>query len=167
MKQEYLDDFKAERRHSFKGTGLPYQHNEGVTIMVPTLGEVEQVSNEIADKLNGAKGPTCFVIPMRGWSAYDQSEALATRERGWAEGNGDGPVWVPDSEHPEWSSRATLMLKVLQERFDASNDDLDLIATDHHILDPELADLLNRCIGDMLDGTWKKGLYRDVAKVIV
>ncbi len=166
MKQEYLDDFKAERRHSYKGTGLPYKHNEGVTIMVPTLEEVERVSHYIADKLNGATGPTCFIIPMRGWSAYDQSEELATRERGWAEGNGDGPVWEPDGEHPEWSSRATRMVRVLQERFDATSEHLDLIYTDHHILDPEFADLLNRCMGDMLDGSWRKGLYRDVPRVI-
>jgi uncharacterized protein (UPF0261 family) len=166
MPQSYLDDFRTERRRSYKGTGLPYIHNEGVTIMVPTLDEVERVSRYIADKLNLTTGPTAFIIPMRGWSAYDQSEELATRERGWAKGNGDGPVWEPDLEHPTWSRRATLMLKVLQGHLDPTNDNLDLIAADMHILDPELADLLNRCMGDMLDGRWKKGLYRDVAKVV-
>jgi hypothetical protein len=54
------------------------------------------------------------------------------------------------------------MLKVLGENLDPSNDSLDLMAVDMHILDPELADLLNRLIGDMLDGTWKKGAYAEL-----
>jgi len=164
--QAYLDDFKTERRKSYKGSGLPYQHNSSVTIMVPTLEEVEQVSRDIAGKLNDTRGPTAFVIPMRGWSAYDQSEELATRERGWAEGNGDGPNWLPDPSHPTWSWRATLMLSVLQERLDRDNPNLDLVACDMHILDPELADLLNKCMSDMLDHTWHKGMYRDIERVI-
>ena len=35
-----------------------------------------------------------------------------------------------------------------------------------HILDPGFSDLATRAIGDMLDGTWRKGLYRDVPGVI-
>lgn len=35
--QEYLDDFKTGKRKGFRDTKLPYIHNEGVTIMVPTL----------------------------------------------------------------------------------------------------------------------------------
>ena len=166
MPQAYLDDFRSERRRSYKGTGLPYLHNAGVTILVPTLAEVESISDDIARRLNATSGPTAFVIPMRGWSAYDQSESLATRERGWAEGNGDGPTWEPDPSAPTWSRRATLMLRVLSERFDRSKEDLDLLAADMHILDPEFADLLTRCMGDMLDGTWRKGLYRDVPGVV-
>jgi uncharacterized protein (UPF0261 family) len=164
--QLYLDDMKTERRHSYKGTGRPYQHNDSVTIMVPTLDEIDQVSGYIADKLNRTTGPTAFIIPMRGWSAYDQSEELATRERGWAAGNGDGPVWEPDPKHPTWSRKATRMRAVLQARFNRDNPNLDLLACDMHILDPEFADLLNRCMGDMIDGEWRKGLYRDVDRVI-
>jgi uncharacterized protein (UPF0261 family) len=162
----YLDDVRSERRRSYRGTGKPYQHNDSVTILLPTLEEVERVSLEIANKLNGALGPTAFVIPMRGWSAYDQSEELATLERGWAAGNGDGPSWQPDPSHPTWSQRAPLMLSVLQKHFKADNANLDLLACDMHILDPELADLLNSIMGDMLDGTWRKGRYRDVAGVL-
>lgn len=162
---EYLDDIRAERRRSYKGTGIPYQHNDNVTIVAPTLDEIELVSGYIADKLNRAHGPTAFLLPMRGWSAYDQSEAMATRERGWSAGNGDGPLWEPDAGHPEWSRRSTLMLEVLRRKLDLSLPNLDLIACDMHILDPEFADLLNRCMGDMLDGRWSRGLYRDVAGV--
>ncbi|MGD0019327.1 MAG: Tm-1-like ATP-binding domain-containing protein [Candidatus Limnocylindrales bacterium] len=163
---EYLDDVKAERRRSYKGTGSPYQHNDSVTIMLLTLEEVERVSLDIARKLNATRGPTMIVVPMRGWSAYDQSEEMANLERGWAEGNGDGPTWQPDPSHPTWSQRATLMLSVLQKNLDSNNPNLDLLACDLHILDPELADLLNRCMSDMLDATWRKGMYRDVDRVI-
>ncbi|MGD0447707.1 MAG: Tm-1-like ATP-binding domain-containing protein [Candidatus Dormibacteria bacterium] len=158
----YRDDLKAGRRPSHRGTGLPYRHNEGVTIMVPTLDEVAAVARYMAGKLNRTKGPTTVVVPMRGWSAYDQTEAVATRERGWAEGNGDGPTWEPDPARLDRSARAAVMLKVLGETLDPSNDSLDLMAVDMHILDPELADLLNRLIGDMLDGTWKKGAYAEL-----
>ena len=164
---EYLDDVRSERRRSHKGSGRPYQHNDSVTILLPTLKEVELVSLEIARKLNETMGPTAFIIPMRGWSAYDQSEALATLERGWAAGNGDGPTWLPDPAHPTWSQRATLMLSLLERHLDRDNPNLDLIACDMHILDSELTDLLNRCMGDMLDHAWHKGMYRDVAGVIV
>jgi uncharacterized protein (UPF0261 family) len=164
--QRYLDELKTERRRSHRGSGLPYQHNDSVTVIPATLEEVEQVSLDISRKLNDTRGPTALIIPMRGWSAYDQSEELATLQRGWATGNGDGPMWQPDPSHPTWSQRATLMLSVLQNHLNSDNANLDLLACDMHILDPGLAALLTRCMSDMLDHTWRKGLYRDVEGVI-
>ena len=120
----------------------------------------------IADRLSRTTGPAMFLLPMQGWSAYDQREALASRERGWAEGNGDGPSWEPDPVHPTWSRKATLMRAILDERVDSTNDHLDVIAVDMHILDEAFSDLATRAMGDMLDGTWRKGLYRDVPGVI-
>ena len=158
----YLDDLKAERRPSYRGTGLPYQHNEGVTIVTSTVDEILQISRYMAERLSRATGPAQIIIPMQGWSAYDQSEALATRERGWAQGNGDGPTWEPDPERPRWSARATAMWRLLHERFDSPSDGLDVLAVDMHILDPAFAELLNRCMGDMLDGTWRTGAYREM-----
>ena len=163
---KYLDDVSHERRRSYHGTGLPYQHNDSVTIILPTREEVEQVSLEIATKLSDTRGPTVFMIPMRGWSAYDQGEESATLERGWAAGNGDGPTWSPDASNPAWSERSTIMRSVLQKHLNRDNPNLDLLVCDLHMLDPEFADLVNRCIGDMLDHTWRKGLYRDLPGVI-
>jgi len=97
------------------------------------------------------------VIPMRGWSAYDQSEELATRERGWAKGNGDGPVWEPDETYPQWSRRATLMWRELKERLDHSK--VDLIATDNHILDSDFSELMETIVWDMINGDWAIGKY--------
>ena len=164
--QRYLDDIEAGRRPGWRDSGLPYLHNPSVTIIIPTPREVETVARTIADRLNRTTGPTVFLLPMQGWSAYDQREALASRERGWAEGHGDGPSWEPDPEHPTWSRKAVLMRAILDERVDRANDNLDIIAVDMHILDPELADLANRAMGDMLDGVWRKGLYRDVPGVL-
>jgi len=161
-----LDDYRTGRRTSHRGSGRPYQHNESVTIVSCTLEEIEGVSRYIADKLNRVRGPACFVLPMRGWSAYDQSEELASRERGWAAGNGNGPTWEPDPAHPGWSRRAVLMLDVLRGRFDPANSHLDLVVLDHHILDLETSDLMCRCMGDMLDGTWEKGRYRHLPGVV-
>jgi uncharacterized protein (UPF0261 family) len=164
--QRYLDETRSGLRRSYRDAGLPYIHNEGVTIILPTVEEIDELTRQIADRLNGTTGPTLLVIPMRGWSAYDQREELASRERGWAKGNGDGPTWEPDPARPEWSARATRMLALLRDLLDRGNATLDLVAADMHILDPELADLLNRAMADMLDGTWRPGLYRDVHGVI-
>jgi uncharacterized protein (UPF0261 family) len=164
--QRYLDETRSGRRASHMGTGLPYLHNASVTIIVPTLEEVEEVSGMIADRLGRTTGPTVFLLPMQGWSAYDQREAIASRERGWAAGNGDGPTWEPDPEHPTWSLKASAMRAVLDARVDPANDHLDVIALDMHILDPEFSDLATRAMADMLDGSWRKGLYRDDPAVI-
>jgi uncharacterized protein (UPF0261 family) len=166
LPQRYLDDYRSGRRVSHRGTGLPYQHNESVTIVGCTLEEIDRVSRHIADKLNRATGPACFILPMRGWSAYDQSEESASRERGWSAGNGDGPTWLPDPVHPGWSRRATVMRRVLREGFDPLRADLDLVVMDHHLLDVEVSDLITRCMGDMLDGGWQRGMYRDLPGVI-
>jgi len=93
--QQYLDDLKTERRRSHRGSGLPYQHNDSVTVLPATLEEVEQVSLEIAGKLNDTRGPTALIIPMRGWSAYDQSEELATLQRAGPRATGTGPCGSP------------------------------------------------------------------------
>jgi uncharacterized protein (UPF0261 family) len=164
--QKYLDDVREERRRSFRGSGRPYRHNDSVTILQLTLEEVEEISIEIASKLSATRGPTALIIPMRGWSAYDQGEESATLERGWAQGNGDGPTWLPDPSYPNWSRRATLMLSVLREHLNPANTNLDLLVCDFHILDPQLADLANSIMGDMLDHTWHRGMYRNVAGVI-
>jgi uncharacterized protein (UPF0261 family) len=164
--QRYLDDIASGRRQGWRDTGLPYLHNPSVTILIPTREEVEEVSGTIADRLSRTTGPTVFILPMQGWSAYDQREALASRERGWAEGHGDGPTWEPDPEHPTWSHKSSVMRTVLGERVDRANDNLDVITVDMHILDPEFAALATRAMGDMLDGTWRKGLYRDFAGVL-
>lgn len=166
MPEKYLEGFRNGTRVSYKNSGKPYIHNPAVTIMVPTKEETEELAYEVITKLNKTKGPTALIVPMKGWSAYDQSAEEASIEKGWAKENGDGPVWWPDPDNPKWSRRATIMWDVLMKEWDRNNPNLDVMKCDNHILDPEFADLLNMCMGDMLDKKWKKGLYRELKNVI-
>lgn len=166
MKQEYLEDYKSGKRKTWQDTGLPYIHNEGVTIMYPTMEEIEELSEYYAEKLNRTKGPTVFVLPMQGWSAYDQREEVCSLERGWAAGNGDAPQWLPDEEEPRFSKRSVVMRKILEEKFDKTNENLDLIIADLNIVEKEFADLCNQIMDDMISGKWKKGMYRDMPCVL-
>jgi uncharacterized protein (UPF0261 family) len=162
----YLEEIAEGRRPGFHGTGVPYLHNPSVTIIVPTPEETFDVARTIAARLGRTKGPTAFVVPLRGLTAYDQPEATATRERGWAQGNGDGPTWEPDPEHPIWSRKAVLMWRTVAAAVDAANPNLDVVAADRHILDPEFADLLTATMAAMLDGTWRPGHLRDRPGVV-
>ncbi|MDR3225277.1 MAG: Tm-1-like ATP-binding domain-containing protein [Clostridiales Family XIII bacterium] len=159
LAEEYKNDFKTGKRRPYKDTGFPYIHNEGVTIMWPTIEEIEELSDYFVEKLADTTGPTAFVIPLQGWSAYDQREGIATRDRGWSEGNGDGPQWEPDDEYPDWSKRAVVMARRMAGKINKDNPHLDFIAVDMHIMDVAFTDLLDKIMDDMLDGTWKKGAY--------
>ncbi len=162
--EKYLEDFRTGKRKDFQGTGAPYCHNSAVTILVPTLEETEYFAEYMIGKLNTAKGPSVFLVPMKGWSAYDQSQEHACPEMGW--GNpGPTPVWIPDEENPQWSKRATVFWKKISDNWDRSNMNTDLICCDLHILDPEFAELSCRIMDDMIAGTWKRGLYRDAPYV--
>ena len=58
------------------------------------------------------------------------------------------------------------MRSILEKEFDQENENLDLIIADMHIVEPEFGDLLNQIMADMLDGKWKKGMYRDQKGVV-
>jgi uncharacterized protein (UPF0261 family) len=49
-----------------------YQHNPTATLMRTTIQENEQLGKIIAEKLNRAKGPTIFMMPMKGVSLIDR-----------------------------------------------------------------------------------------------
>jgi uncharacterized protein (UPF0261 family) len=164
--EEILNDFKTGKRQSYQNSKEMYIHNSAVTIISPTIEETELFGREVINKLNNTKGPTILAVPMKGWSAYDQSAELATVERGWAKEKGDGPVWIPDPDKPEWSLRAVKMTAVFEKLIDRSNDNLDLIQCDSHILDEDFVKFLNNAMVDMIDKKWKKGMYRDLDIVI-
>jgi len=161
-----LEECRTGARPSFRDSGLPYLHNHSVTIVIPLPEEMVELARQIASRLAGTRGPTAFVLPMRGWSAYDQPAEVATLERGWAPGNGDGPTWQPDPAQPGWSRNSTIMRAVLQDSLPRSNPNLDFIVTDMHLLDDSLGELVTGIMGSMLDGTWRKGDFRDVPGVI-
>jgi uncharacterized protein (UPF0261 family) len=166
LPQQWLDDFKSGARVSYQNSGEPFIHNSAVTIMTPTLEETVTLAEEIIAKLNKTTGPTVFMVPMRGWSAYDQSAGTATTERGWAKEKGNAPLWMPDDENKEWSKRATTMCRVIKEKIDENNPNLDFIMADMHILDQSFVNLMINCMDDILAGRWQKGMYRDVEGII-
>ena len=75
------------------------------------------------------------------------------------EGSGWDPT-DPDPENPTWSIRSTVMRKILEEKFDPDNENLDLIIADMHIVDQEFADLCNEVMEAMLNGSFKKGMFK-------
>ncbi len=166
VRADLIEDFKTGKRRPYRDTGIPYLHNEGVTIMFPTDEEIEYISHYFAEKLNNTKGPTAFVLPMQGWSAYDQPERKCSLERGWAAGNGDAPQWQPADENQDYAKRSVIMRDILKKEFNQENENLDLILVDLNIVEPEFAELSCRIMDDMLAGTWKKGMYRDLPYVI-
>ncbi len=164
--EKYLEGFRDGSRVSYKNSKKPYIHNSAVTIMVPNKEETEEFALEIITKLNKTTGPTALIVPMKGWSAYDQSVENASVDSGWAKENGDGPVWWPDPDCPEWSKRATLMWDIFMKNQNRENNNLDIIKCDNHILDMEFAEFLNTVMSDMLDKKWKKGMYRELKNVV-
>lgn len=134
--------------------------------MYPTDEEIVEISEYFAEKLNKTKGPTAFLIPMQGWSAYDQPEERACIENGWAKGNGDGPQWEPDAKNPHWSKRSTMMRDILREKFDPNNENLDLLCIDYNVNDPEFATICETIMDSMLAGEWHKGMFRELEGVI-
>lgn len=165
LPEEYKKEFAEGKRQTYRDTGMPYYHNSSMIIIPTTLQENKKFSQIIASRLNRAKGPALFLLPLKGWSAYDQSSFHASKEMGWAE-DGNGPVWMPDDRNPEWSKRATQMWEILRQQVDLQNPNLDVIVCDLHILDPEFAELACSAMDRMLDGTWKKGLFRNLRYVL-
>ncbi|HUX22450.1 MAG TPA: Tm-1-like ATP-binding domain-containing protein [Spirochaetia bacterium] len=164
--ESIMKGYRTGERLSYQNSKEPFPHNAAVCIITPTLEEEAQLGREIVTKLNRTKGPTLFVIPLRGWSAYDQPARFATIERGWSHERGDGPLWLPDPANPDWSHRATVMCDVVRNEVDRTNPNLDFFAVDMHILDEEFSALLNRCMDSMLDGTWKKGDLRETRGIV-
>lgn len=162
----FYEDYQNGKRRPWKDTKLPYIHNAGVSIMYPTHEEVEELGHYYCDVLKDTKGPTAFIIPMQGWSAYDQRAEICTRDRGWSEGNGDAPQWEPSPENPTWSWRSTILRDVMEKEINKENDNLDFMLVDMHMMDVEWSDLCCQIMDDMINGKWKKGMYRDVPGVI-
>jgi len=137
-----------------------YRHNPMVTVIGTLPEEARAVAAAIAERLNQSRGPTCLVVPMRGWSAYDIREAdLAL---GWA-GPGPGPFWDGgDPARPEWSKRSVALVDELKKRIDLEKENLEVLVADKHINERQFALFLARVLDDMLSGRWARGLYGDI-----
>lgn len=165
LPDEMKKQFETGERVAYKDTNMPYFHNPAMLILPPTLEENKMFAHELISKLNKAKGPAVFLMPMKGWSAYDQSAAHANKDMGWAE-DGNGPTWIPDNNNPEWSRRAVDMWEIMEAALNRNNSNIDLIQCDIHILDESFSDLASEIMDDMLNHRYRPGMYRDKPYVI-
>jgi len=162
-----LSGYRNGKRRSYKNSGAPFPHNAAVSIVSLSDEEIETLATQIIERLNNTTGPTALVVPMRGWSAYDQPASVATTARGWSKQQGDAPLWEPAPQNEAWTRRAVLMYRVFRDKINEENDHLDLIPMDMHILDEGFGDFLNRCMDDMLGQRWHKGMYRNHTSFVV
>ncbi|KUK10961.1 MAG: Uncharacterized protein XD50_0787 [Clostridia bacterium 41_269] len=144
------------------GKGL-YIHNPTVTCVGVSPDEASLIAEHIAEKINRAKGPTAFCIPMRGWGACDLSEP--NKDLGWA-GPDPGPVWVSDPEKPERSLRSRKFARTLLDKVDLEKSNVDILIVDKHLNEPEFADLMSELLEEMLTGRWKKGSHHDLSYIV-
>jgi uncharacterized protein (UPF0261 family) len=144
------------------GRGL-YEHNPMVTCIGVSMEEIKRIAENMANKLNAAKGPSVLCVPMQGWGACDL--ASPDIELGWA-GPGAGPVWAPDLDNPKWSRRSVEYVKALKEKIDPNKENLEVILVDKHMNETEFADLMAELLLEMLNGTWSKGSKSDLPYVI-
>ena len=165
LPEEILKEFSNGKRVSLRDCGKPYHHSASTVIIPTTIAETEKVANDMMERMNQTKGKTIFFLPMQGWSAYDQSLDHASREMGWSE-HCNAPVWFPDENHPSWSKRAVAMWALMERKWNQSNKNLDILKCDMHILDDAFSELLCTAMADILDGRWKKGMYRDKLGVL-
>ncbi|RLF67167.1 MAG: UPF0261 family protein [Thermoplasmata archaeon] len=148
-------EFEEEEAEGLPGRKI-YVHNPMVTVIGTLPEEARRLAQEMAKRLNKAKGPSALVVPMRGWSAYDIREP--SLELGWA-GPGPGPFWASHPEKPEWGLREVAFVEELLKHIDRDKENLDVIICDKHINERDFAMLIARILDDMLSGKWKKGAY--------
>lgn len=141
---------------------ITHIHNPAVTVVSVTPDEAYMIGQHIAEKLNLARGPTAICVPMCGWGGYDIAEPNLSL--GWS-GQGQGPFWLSDPENPKWSLRSKYFVKGLHTKIDVQKPNLDVLLVDHHINEPQFADLVAKLLIEMLSGTWKKENCHDPSKI--
>lgn len=131
-------------------------HNTYCTICTITSEEAYGLGINFAKKLNFAKAPVTFFIPMKGWSAYDIE--APDIEKGWS-GPGSGPAWIPSEKHSGWSYRAEKFTESFIKSLDKSNENIQVYQADLHLNNREFAELIYKELRDILHGCRVKGKY--------
>jgi uncharacterized protein (UPF0261 family) len=131
---------KFRRRHFFR-------HSESFTLMRLTRNEITKLGEIMANKVNNTTAPTAVVVPLKGWSAYDQV---------------DGPFCCDSMGKTasfKWHDPGTseAFLASLEKQMDISRSNLEVLKVDVHINDPEFASMVAQILLEMLDGKWKRG----------
>lgn len=160
LPDEYKNEFFSGKRIGYRESGKPFFRRHDLVILPTTLQENRKLAQMIASRLNRAAGPGLFLIPLRGWSFYDQSEDHARSQGIWCDGA--GAVWTADEKKPEWSARAVHMWEILSRSVSGGDSAMEILACDCHISDPPFAEICCQAMGHMLRGTWRKGLFRNL-----
>ena len=155
LPENFREEFRTGKRVSYKQSGKPYLHSEQTLILPTTLEENRMFAEYMLEQINQATGPVALLVPMKGWSAYDQSADHASKEFGWAEG-GDGPVWIGSKKHEGWSERAVQFWNVVEKKLRTDKENIQAIKLDLHFLDPEFSEIACEIMARMLEGTWHK-----------
>jgi uncharacterized protein (UPF0261 family) len=112
-----------------------------------TRSEITKLGQIMADKANKATAPTAVVIPLRGWSAYDQTNGPFCCD---STGKMTKFRW-----HDPGASEA--FLASFEKQIDMSKSNLEVLKIDANINDQKFAGVVAQTILEMLKGTWKTG----------
>lgn len=166
LPEHFQEEFRTEQRLSYHGSGKPYFHSEQTLILPTTLEENRMFAHQMIEQINKAKGPVCLLVPMQGWSAYDQCADHASKDTGWAEGT-DGPVWIGSKEHAGWSERAVQFWEIAEREVRRDKENIDAVKLDLHLLDPEFSSIACEAMSAMLNGSWRRGFLRGRPEILI
>lgn len=140
-----------------------HEHSRGLVTLVRATGEeLYQVGRLMAERLNGARGPTLVIFPLRGFSIIDNDVNAKPRPGAYCQRlvEEDGKLAFKPTERPWFDPQADLqLLKALLEHLDLQNPNIDLAVLDYNINDREVALFAAKSLDMMIRRQWKKGAY--------
>jgi len=123
------------------------RHSESYTLMRLTRSEITKLGQIMVDKANKATAPTAVVVPLKGWTAYDQINGPFCCD---SMGKTTSFRW-----HDPGTSEA--FLAGLEKQMDMSKSNLEVLKLDAHINDQEFSSVVVQTLLGMLEGRWKRG----------
>ena len=116
------------------------RHSESCTLMRLTRSEITKLGQVMADKANKATGPTAVIVPLKGWSAYDQINGPFCCD-------GTGKM-TKFRWHDPGTSDA--FLTSFEKKIDMSKSNLEVLKIDANINDQEFANAVAQTLLEML-----------------
>ncbi|NJE26592.1 hypothetical protein E3E22_08185 [Thermococcus sp. MV5] len=140
---------------------LFYEHSKGmVTLMRANEREMYQSGKLIAERVNDAEAPVIIIIPIRGFSAYDQDPLLPNSSGVYCQKIKNGKL--VQTTIPWWNPHSDMMLwKGIMENIDLTNPNVTVIPSDAHINDPELVHFVTQILIETIKDRWKGWRYQN------
>jgi len=130
---------KFRRRHFIR-------HSESYTLMRLTRNEIAKLGQVMADKTVKARAPTTVIVPLKGWSAYDEIDGPYCCD---IAGKRTNYKW-----HDSGTSKA--FLAGFEKRIDISRSNPEVLKLDLHINDHEFASVVAQTLLAMLEERSKR-----------